>query len=206
MDEYKTINNKASAEFEVNRSVFICNIKNVITIEEGLAFVNEITKKYGGATHNCYGIILKDGGQKISDDGEPQGTAGLPIAQVLKMRNIFDAAAVVTRYYGGIKLGANGLVGAYTKACADALDSAEISNMCLSCLYEMQLNYTEFSVLNNFIKDKKIKIVDINYSDIVTIKVSVADNIVTVLENKISEITAGREKMKLLKKATYYSY
>ena len=124
---YITIKGRAEARFEEKKSVFIGYVCHVESEEEALAFVKEIKEKHKDATHNCYGYVMKGGILcRYSDDGEPQGTAGKPILDMLVKSGVDDVCVVVTRYFGGTLLGTGGLVRAYTSAALGALENAEI--------------------------------------------------------------------------------
>lgn len=138
---YKTVKHAASDEFIVNKSRFIGHAAPCETEEAALAFLRSVREKYRDASHNCYAYVIGEnaGIMRYSDDGEPGGTAGLPMMEVLKQRGVVNCCVVVTRYFGGILLGAGGLVRAYTKGCAIALDAAEVSVMEMSrrCLIDV---------------------------------------------------------------------
>lgn len=126
--EYRTVGKAANDEFVEKKSRFIGYIKPVTTQDEAVAFINEIKSKHWDATHNVYAYVLRDGQiRRYSDDGEPQGTAGIPMLEVLKREGIENVVCVVTRYFGGVLLGAGGLLRAYTKSAKDALDAAGVS-------------------------------------------------------------------------------
>ena len=131
MTSYKTIKQEAADEFIVNKSRFIGYACPCETEDEALAFLKKIREKHRDATHNCYAYVIgpNAGIMRYSDDGEPGGTAGLPMMEVLKSRGVVNCCVVVTRYFGGVLLGAGGLVRAYTKGCAIALDAAQVSVM-----------------------------------------------------------------------------
>ena len=124
MDEYLVPSEYGEDEFIEKKSRFIGRIWPVETEEEALARIQEMKKKHYDATHNCWAYILRDGAVRFSDDGEPGGTAGMPMLQVLQREGLFNAVCVVTRYFGGILLGAGGLVRAYTKGAKIAVDAA----------------------------------------------------------------------------------
>ena len=128
---YRTVKQAASDEFTVNKSRFIGHAAPCETEEAALAFLRKIREQHRDATHNCYAYVIGEnaGIMRYSDDGEPGGTAGLPMMEVLKQRGVVNCCVVVTRYFGGILLGAGGLVRSYTKGCAIALDAAEVSVM-----------------------------------------------------------------------------
>ena len=124
MDEYLIPTQFGEAEFVEKKSRFIGRVWPVDTEEEALARIQEMKKKHYDATHNCWAYIIRDGAVRFSDDGEPGGTAGMPMLQVLQREGLFNVVCVVTRYFGGILLGAGGLVRAYTKGAKIAVDAA----------------------------------------------------------------------------------
>ena len=124
MDEYLVPSEYGEDEFIEKKSRFIGRIWPVETEEEALARIQEMKRKHYDATHNCWAYIIRDGAVRFSDDGEPGGTAGMPMLQVLQREGLFNAVCVVTRYFGGILLGAGGLVRAYTKGAKIAVDAA----------------------------------------------------------------------------------
>lgn len=124
MEEYLVPSGFGEAEFTEKRSRFIGRIWCVETEQEALAHIQEMRKKHYDATHNCWAYILRDGATRFSDDGEPGGTAGLPMVQVLQKEGLFNVVCVVTRYFGGVLLGADGLVRAYTRGAKIAVDAA----------------------------------------------------------------------------------
>lgn len=124
--DYKTVAAPTRAEYVEKRSRFIASVAPVSDEKEAEDFINSVRSEFYDARHNVFAYIIKDGGEKFSDDGEPQGTAGMPALEVLRKRGVVNTAVVVTRYFGGILLGAPGLVRAYTHSAAAALDKAEI--------------------------------------------------------------------------------
>jgi len=189
--EYVTVDGEASARNEIRRSVFICNIKGIDSFEEGTEYVKEISKKYSDATHNCYAVITKDGQQKFSDDGEPQGTAGTPILQALKKAGLTNVAAVVTRYFGGIKLGANGLISSYCACCAEAAEKADKITVKFCDRLSIRLSYAEHKKTASAIKFYGI-VTDTDFSDGVTVKCSIPVENTALLIGKLRELTAGK--------------
>ena len=127
MAEYYIPTGPGEAEFVEKRSSFLGHVRLVETEDEARAFISEMKKKYHDARHNCWCYIIKDGPERYSDDGEPQGTAGIPMLEVMRREGVCNIVCVVTRYFGGILLGAGGLLRAYTKSAKDALDAAGIS-------------------------------------------------------------------------------
>lgn len=151
--EYKTIYGEFQTEIEINKSRFITSIKRSNSEEESLAFIEEISKKYRDATHNCTAYI--NGATKLiqryNDDGEPQGTAGIPMLEVLKKEDLTDVVVVVTRYFGGKKLGASGLIRAYSKGVSDAISVSDI--VWIRNFYEVKVefDYVFLGKIDNFI-------------------------------------------------------
>lgn len=190
---YITIKHEASAEFEEKRSIFIGYAKPVKSEEEAAEFIKKIKSKHKDATHNVFGYTMKNGIiARYSDDGEPQGTAGMPVLDVIRKSGVDDACVVVTRYFGGTLLGAGGLVRAYSQAAKIALEAAEIVT------YEP---YTELSVPCSYSDYQKISaelpkygaiIDDTEFSDNVMLKIAVKSETVSQISAKISEISAGK--------------
>lgn len=127
MSEYYIPSGAGEAEFVEKRSSFLGHVRAVETEDEAKAFIAEMKKKYHDARHNCWCYIIRGGSVRYSDDGEPQGTAGIPMLEVFRREGIVNVVCVVTRYFGGVLLGAGGLLRAYTKSAKDALDAAGIS-------------------------------------------------------------------------------
>ncbi len=127
MNEYRIPAGPGEAELTEKRSRFLGHVRRVENEEEAKAFITEMKKKYYDARHNCWCYAIRSGAERYSDDGEPQGSAGIPMLEVLRRRNVTNAACVVTRYFGGVLLGTGGLLRAYTQSTADALDAAGIA-------------------------------------------------------------------------------
>ena len=147
MKSYKTVEKATEARTEVRRSLFIASVSPAATAEDADAFVASVRAKYPDATHNCYAYIAgaENPSVRFSDDGEPGGTAGQPMLEALKKRGLTAVAVVVTRYFGGIKLGAGGLVSAYTDSVATGIDAACTVTMTERSLVEVRAGYQEFS-------------------------------------------------------------
>lgn len=147
MKSYKTVEKATEARTEVRRSLFIASVSPAATAEDADAFVASVRAKYPDATHNCYAYIagVENPSVRFSDDGEPGGTAGQPMLEVLKKRGLTAVAVVVTRYFGGIKLGAGGLVSAYTGSVVSGIDAAGTVTMTERSLVEVRAGYQEFS-------------------------------------------------------------
>ena len=151
----KTIKCENSVEIVVKKSKFIANIFQVNTKEEAEEKINEIRKKYYDAKHNCYAYIVENI-EKSSDDGEPSKTAGIPILNVLKKKNLNNILAVVIRYFGGIKLGAGGLVRAYSSSIVEALKLTDIIKLTEGYLIELEFNYDNLKLVDYILSNKNI--------------------------------------------------
>ena len=129
MQSYRTVNTDSETEYVIHRSRFIGRCFPVRDEAEALSILERIRKQHWDATHNCFAYRLRSGAARYSDDGEPQGTAGLPMMEALKKRDLYDLLVVSTRYFGGVLLGAGGLVRAYTRSACDAIDAAGLVSM-----------------------------------------------------------------------------
>lgn len=143
--DYLTVAAPVRAEFIEKRSRFIASVSPCNDENEAMQFVNKIKAEFHDARHNCFAFIIKDGAERFSDDGEPQGTAGMPILEVVRRRNLVNTVVVVTRYFGGILLGAPGLVRAYNHTASIGIDNAELSNMCLCDVLKLTITYDFYS-------------------------------------------------------------
>lgn len=204
MNNYQTVDGEFQTKYEILRSVFICTTKGINSFDEGMDFFREISKKYSNATHNCYAILTSDS-QKFSDDGEPQGTAGQPILQVIKNNNLINIACVVTRYFGGVKLGAGGLVSAYTKSCADCIKEAKIITKTKSLQGKIILDYNEFSIFNKYIQSNNFILQDAIYHDLVELKFAVPILEKQNVEDMASSITSGKKQIEWIGE-NYFTY
>lgn len=190
--DYVTIQGEAQGRYEEKHSVFLASIKGIASFEEGLAFVKAVSKKYSDATHNCYAILTRANEQKFSDDGEPQGTAGTPILQVLKRNGVTDVVCVVTRYFGGIKLGASGLVSAYGKAATEGLAVSEkvLKKDCV--FFRTQAGYGDYAAVVNLIAKKDGKVLETSYDEGVTIVCAIPLPCADGFETGVREAFAGK--------------
>ena len=171
---YFTVKGQTENLIEIQRSKFICNIKGVNDEVGAKEFVESIRKKHSLATHNCYAYIADDKGliQKFSDDGEPQGTAGLPMLEVLKAKKMFKTVAVVTRYYGGIKLGTGGLTRAYGGSVSECLGLSKVVNMLLAEFLDVTTDYDGYSILLKLLNNENVAVNNTEFLN--NIKVSLA--------------------------------
>ncbi len=145
----------STSTIEIKKSEFITSLKNVNTVDEAKEFIDSINKKYPEARHNCYAYIIGSI-ERCSDDGEPSGTAGLPILNVLQHNDMQNIVCVVTRYFGGIKLGAGGLVRAYSKSVSNALIEAKIISLVKGYILSINFDYSDNKVIDYKLKNYKI--------------------------------------------------
>ena len=148
---YLTVDGVTENTVEIKRSKFIATLSHVESGEDAEAFVRAVRKRYPDATHNCYAYVADELGNetRFSDDGEPGGTAGQPMLEVLRKKGIVEAAVVVTRYFGGIKLGAGGLVAAYTDSVSEVLDAAGIRRMTECAEVTVECDYSDHSAIES---------------------------------------------------------
>ena len=190
---FKTINTNVSAEIVEKKSKFIANVFYVETVEEAEEKVKEIKKKYFDARHNCfaYSVFTKDGiVNRFSDDGEPSGTAGGPMLNILNGKELTNLVVIVTRYFGGILLGTGGLIRAYTGATQEALGKLEEVYKDLGLEVKLITTYPEFEKLKYYLKQNQIEITNIEYNE----KVEV---FVDITEEKYNNILKAKEKYEL---------
>lgn len=171
MLEYTTIHDRAEDEFTERKSRFIGFIAPVETEQQALDFINEIKQKHRDATHNTYAYLLKNGVKRYSDDGEPQGTAGVPMLDCLEKEGLTDVAVVVTRYFGGILLGAGGLVRAYSHGAKIAVDAAQRKLMTTCVLLNMDLDYSFYGKINYILPNYICRVESSDFGVTVNLKV-----------------------------------
>ena len=197
MDEYKTVLGYGCAEFIERRSKFIGYAKPVTTEEEAVAFINEIKSKHWDATHNVYAYCLQNGRkQRYSDDGEPQGTAGVPTLEALLKSGVTDAVVVVTRYFGGILLGAGGLVRAYSYSAKIALEAAKVITMQKCIIASFDCTYTQYGKASAIIPAMGGIIDDTQFTDNVEITFHIVEDKLAALDKQMAEITCGKAQIK----------
>ncbi len=191
---YKTLMKRSCDEFIINKSRFIGYGAPAETEEEALAFLAEIRKKHADATHNCYAYIIgrNMGVMRYSDDGEPGGTAGMPIIEVMKNRGVVNACVVVTRYFGGVLLGAGGLVRAYTQGAVTAIDACGIGVMHPTARYMMDVPYPMLSRVEYFLKSAPVIVEDKDFSDVITLTLLVKCADEDKLLADLTQLSEGR--------------
>ena len=199
MSNYRTLHEFGTDEITIEKSVFIGYAKPIKSEEEALEFINEIKKKHKDATHNvwAYTVGKNMNIQRYSDDGEPQGTAGIPTLEVIKKEDLRDVAVVVTRYFGGTKLGAGGLVRAYTKGAKLGLEAGKIIYKVMYQEVKVKIDYTQLGKVQNELMNLGYFIKDTVYEDNVEIVVYSRLEDVEKLSEKMIDITSGTVKIVL---------
>lgn len=193
METYKTILNEASDSFIEKKSKFIGHVKPVTTEEDALDFIKKIKSEYWDATHNVYAYVLRDGGvMRYSDDGEPQGTAGIPVLDVIQKSGIVDAVVVVTRYFGGTLLGGGGLVRAYSHSASIGIAAGVPVTMCRCMLLSLRCDYNRYTKAQDIIESLGGVIDDTVFDDAVTIAFHITDENYNKLKPKIADLTNGQ--------------
>ncbi|WP_405277049.1 YigZ family protein [Methanobrevibacter sp.] len=171
----KTIRNPVQSEINVKKSQFICSLFPTKTKAESKQIIQKLNEQYSDATHNCTAYIASDG-EGFDDDGEPGGTAGKPMINVLRKNELHNVTAVVTRYFGGIKLGAGGLVRAYSKSVMEAIGQAEILEIEEYDVYTITFEYSEIKTADGEVRTNNLDVIDKQYSDKVSYDIVSKDN------------------------------
>ena len=190
--DYKTVLENAKDEFVEKRSRFIGYCRHVKTEKEAVDFINEIRSEHWNATHNVYAYSLREGNiKRYSDDGEPSGTAGMPVLDVIVKNEIYDVAVVVTRYFGGVLLGTGGLVRAYSHGSKIALEAAQIVMMqnCLMC--ECECAYNQYGKVSSLIMGLGAEVDDTVFESDVVIKFHLKPELLQSLNKKLADATSG---------------
>ena len=197
---FKTIKENSSAEIVEKKSKFIANVFYVESREEAESIIKEVNKKYHDARHNCYAYRVIENGlitEKSSDDGEPSGTAGAPMLNILSKNDYANVLVIVTRYFGGILLGTGGLVKAYSSACTLGLEKAGTVEKNISDLYKIEINYTDVDKFKYFAKNNSIIILKEEYLENVILEIAVKEQ--NVLKN-VSQKDINVKKIEFIKK------
>lgn len=201
---YKILKEGGKGEIVEKKSRFIATLAPANSEEEAAAFIETVKKKYWDARHNCSAFVIGDKAQmtRCSDDGEPSGTAGKPMLEVLLASEVRNVAAVVTRYFGGTLLGTGGLVRAYTQAVQAGLEASEIITMRYGAELEIITDYNGIGKIQYILGQMGLEIQDSEYTDIVTLKLIIPYEQSGMLGKEITEATAGRAHIK--EKDKYY--
>jgi len=198
LQNYRTIKEDNQHEIEIKKSRFICFLKRIKSEDEAKNFIQQIKKEHWKANHNCSAIVLGDRNeiQRSSDDGEPSGTAGVPMLEVLKKNDLINVCAVVTRYFGGTKLGAGGLIRAYSGAVAQAIAATGIVEGRLQQEVLVQLDYPNWGKMENFIANEHLAVKDTQFTDQVVVTCMVDENKTADFENQVTDLLNGQVNFK----------
>lgn len=206
LDRYKTVYEGGEGEIIEKKSRFIATVRPVETEEEALAFIEEMRKKYWDARHNCYVYSVGKNREytRCSDDGEPSGTAGRPMLDVILGEDIYNVAVVVTRYFGGVLLGTGGLVRAYSKSVQEGLKASTVIEKIYGISLEVVTDYTGIGKIQYIAGENSLPILDSEYTDKVTLHLMVPSDQVDFVQKALTEGTNGRAVMKK-EKDLYYA-
>lgn len=199
LPSYYTVKGYGENEIEIERSRFIAHVARAETADEALEFIQKIKKIHSSATHNCSAYLIgeNDQIQKANDDGEPSGTAGVPILEVLKKKKLKDTVVVITRYFGGIKLGAGGLIRAYGRATSEGLQATGIVERKLMTVMKTKIDYTLLGKVENELRSSIYTIKEIHYLDTVTVETFVEENQTGAFTDWMTELTNGAGEITL---------
>lgn len=199
--EYKTVYAGGEGEIIEKKSRFIATVRPVESEEEALAFIEEMRKKYWDARHNCYvySVGMNREATRCSDDGEPSGTAGRPMLDVILGQDIYNVAVVVTRYFGGVLLGTGGLVRAYSSAVQTGLEASTVITKKLGISLKVETDYSGIGKIQYIAGENGLPILDSEYTDKVILHLLVPEDQVQQVKKHITEGTSGRASMEKIK-------
>ncbi len=205
LDKYRTIYIGNEAEIIEKKSRFIATVKLVKSEEEAIEFIEGLKKKYWNATHNCFAYVIGERSQlqRCSDDGEPSGTAGRPMLDVLLGEEIHDVAVVVTRYFGGTLLGTGGLVRAYQRATKAGLETSVVITKLHGQKLRIVTDYTGLGKIQYILGQRGLNILNSEYTDCVTLEVLLPEAAIRPVMAEITEGTNGQAKMELLEECYF---
>lgn len=194
LPQYFTVKSHGVHEIVIQKSRFITHVNRAETEEEAHSFIQAVKKEHWNATHNCTAYMIGENNQiqKANDDGEPGGTAGVPILEVLKQRNLKNTVVVVTRYFGGIKLGAGGLIRAYGRATSEGINATGVVERKLMTIMHIQIDYTWLGKVENELRSSAYEIKEINYAEQVKVEVYVDSAKTEPFTEMITELTNGQ--------------
>lgn len=192
--EYLTLKENGDHELIIKKSRFICTVKRTESVKEAQEFITEISKKYHDATHNtfAYTIGLNDDQVKASDNGEPSGTAGIPELKALQLMKLKNITAVVTRYFGGIKLGTGGLIRAYSNSITEAVESIGVVRCVLQQDINFAIPYNRIDEIHHYLESNNVFIADQQYTETVTITVSLNLDDIEKFKQDLTNLLAGQ--------------
>lgn len=205
MDTYRVLLEGGQGEIVEKKSRFIATIRKCETEEEAVAFIDEMKKKYWDARHNCSAFVVGSRAEltRCSDDGEPSGTAGRPMLEVLLGEGVRNIAVVVTRYFGGVLLGTGGLVRAYTQAVKEGLANCSIGSMRYGCELEIGTDYNGIGKIQYLLGQRGITPTDSVYTDAVSLKIVIPAEMEEELSKAMVEATCGKVKIEKLQELYY---
>lgn len=194
LSHYYTVKGYGEHEIIIQKSRFICYTERVTTEEEAISFIQQIKKKHHDANHNCSAYLIgeHDQIQKANDDGEPTGTAGVPMLEVLKKKKLKDTVVVVTRYFGGIKLGGGGLIRAYGKSVSEGLQAAGIVERKLMRVMNTNIDYTWLGKVENELRSSTFLLKEIHYLNDVNVEAYVEEGKKEEFIEWMTELTNGQ--------------
>ncbi len=201
---FYSIEHQRISTIKIKRSEFVCTLEYVESIEKAKTFISRISKENKTATHNCWAYILGEKGEVFhsSDAGEPSGTAGKPMLNVLKNHHMTQIAAVVTRYFGGIKLGVRGLMDAYSESVQHTIDMDTLKKLTQTVCLMIQLSYGVNDAVMNLLKLRGIRILNTDYTDSVIHKIEIEKKIFVQTKNLLSEFQSqGKLSFQVLSQA-----
>lgn len=202
---YITVLKDGRAEITEKKSRFIAHVKNVVSEQEAVEYIDNIKKTYWDAKHNVYAYYVRgdSAAQKSSDDGEPAGTAGIPILEVIKKAGIEDIVIVVTRYFGGTLLGTGGLIRAYSKCAKEGIISAGVGEKILCSNLNFKIDYTLISKLQSLAVQNGYKAIHMDYTDMVNMYVAVPVNDVEKFRKQVCELSSGEVRVNEIDRGYY---
>ena len=191
---YLTIGKTGQHELIIKKSKFICSLARTETVEEAQEFIEQVSKKYHDATHNTYAYTLglNDNQVKASDNGEPSGTAGIPELKALQLMKLKNVTAVVTRYFGGIKLGAGGLIRAYSNSVTEAAQNIGVVKCVMQQLIQFSIPYNRIDEINHYLEENRISIASQEYTTNVTIQIYLDLDQIQKVEDRLINLLSGK--------------
>ena len=199
MESYITIHHYAAFEYEDRKSLFIGEAMPVSTEEDALRFIETVKKKYPDARHHVYAYILRNNStMRFTDDGEPQGTAGMPVLDIIRKNGLTDTAIVVTRYFGGTLLGTGGLVRAYSAAALGAIECAEVITYDVYVTFNIETTYSDYQKFAPVFQEMGYRSTDVRYTDKVILTGSIRKSASDQFVDKLVQITSGRVKVQII--------
>lgn len=199
-EAYFTIYQNGKHQIEIKKSKFICHLFRIENEEQAKEYIAKIKKEHYKANHNCSAYMLGENFeiQRSSDDGEPSGTAGVPMLEVLKKNQLQNTLAIVTRYFGGIKLGAGGLIRAYSTSVSEALKEIGIVQGKLQQILDIIIDYPQLGKLQNYLENEQIAIQEIDYLEQITVKVAIDINQCESFQNALIDLFNNQLSIQIL--------